>query len=87
LMIFEVEKYGIHTFRAKTSESNMAPLKLFRKLVFKDFFIQCGVYGGMDCDTKSHFCCASCLVFMVISDVARSVVILLLSISDWFSWR
>jgi len=33
MMAFAVEKYGIHTFRAKISESNMASLKLFRKLV------------------------------------------------------
>lgn len=36
MMTFAVEKYGIHTFRAKISESNMASLKLFRKLGFKD---------------------------------------------------
>ncbi|XP_015690399.1 N-acetyltransferase 9-like protein isoform X1 [Oryza brachyantha] len=36
MMAFAVEKYGIHTFRAKISESNMASLKLFRKLGFKD---------------------------------------------------
>ena len=33
MMTFAVEKYGIHTFRAKISESNTASLKLFRKLV------------------------------------------------------
>jgi len=33
MMAFAVEKYGIHTFRAKISESNMASLNLFRKLV------------------------------------------------------
>ncbi|CAL4929576.1 unnamed protein product [Urochloa decumbens] len=36
MMAFAVEKYGIHTFRAKISESNVASLKLFRKLGFKD---------------------------------------------------
>ncbi|EER95344.1 hypothetical protein BDA96_01G502800 [Sorghum bicolor] len=36
MMAFAVEKYGIHTFRAKISESNTASLKLFRKLGFKD---------------------------------------------------
>nr|ACG47628.1 N-acetyltransferase [Zea mays] len=36
MMAIAVEKYGIHTFRAKISESNMASLKLFRKLGFKD---------------------------------------------------
>ncbi|PAN51091.1 hypothetical protein PAHAL_9G569200 [Panicum hallii] len=36
MMAFAVEKYRIHTFRAKISESNMASLKLFRKLGFKD---------------------------------------------------
>ncbi|KAF8718074.1 hypothetical protein HU200_025551 [Digitaria exilis] len=36
MMTFAVEKYGIHTFRAKISESNTASLKLFRKLGFKD---------------------------------------------------
>jgi len=36
MMAFAVEKYGIATFRAKISESNMASLKLFRKLGFKD---------------------------------------------------
>ncbi|OEL13702.1 N-acetyltransferase 9-like protein [Dichanthelium oligosanthes] len=36
MMAFAVDKYGIHTFRAKISESNMASLKLFRKLGFKD---------------------------------------------------
>ncbi|KAF8776173.1 hypothetical protein HU200_003865 [Digitaria exilis] len=35
MMTFAVEKYGIHTFRAKISESNTASLKLFRKLGFK----------------------------------------------------
>jgi RimJ/RimL family protein N-acetyltransferase len=33
MMAFAVEKYRIHTFRAKISESNTASLKLFRKLV------------------------------------------------------
>jgi len=36
MMAFAVEKYGIATFRAKISESNMASFKLFRKLGFKD---------------------------------------------------
>ncbi|WVZ55817.1 hypothetical protein U9M48_006428 [Paspalum notatum var. saurae] len=36
MMAFAVEKYGIHTFRAKISESNTASLNLFRKLGFKD---------------------------------------------------
>ncbi|XBH57667.1 GCN5-related N-acetyltransferase 9 [Aegilops tauschii subsp. strangulata] len=36
MMSFAVEKYGIHTFRAKISDSNTASLKLFRKLGFKD---------------------------------------------------
>uniref|UniRef100_A0A0D3FEX9 N-acetyltransferase domain-containing protein n=2 Tax=Oryza TaxID=4527 RepID=A0A0D3FEX9_9ORYZ len=36
MMAFAVEKYGIHTFRAKINESNTASLKLFRKLGFKD---------------------------------------------------
>ncbi|KAK3148116.1 hypothetical protein QOZ80_3BG0290890 [Eleusine coracana subsp. coracana] len=36
MMAFAVEKYGIHTFKAKISESNTASLKLFRKLGFKD---------------------------------------------------
>jgi RimJ/RimL family protein N-acetyltransferase len=33
MMTFAVEKYRIHTFRAKISDSNTASLKLFRKLV------------------------------------------------------
>ncbi|CAN6307679.1 unnamed protein product [Urochloa humidicola] len=36
MMAFAVEKYGIHTFRAKISESNVASLKLFKKLGFND---------------------------------------------------
>ncbi|XP_062210206.1 GCN5-related N-acetyltransferase 9-like [Phragmites australis] len=36
MMAFAVEKYGIHTFRAKISESNTASLILFRKLGFRD---------------------------------------------------
>ncbi|KAM0910020.1 hypothetical protein ACQ4PT_014435 [Festuca glaucescens] len=36
MMAFAVEKYRIHTFRAKISDSNTASLKLFRKLGFKD---------------------------------------------------
>ncbi|KAL6649390.1 hypothetical protein ACP70R_013614 [Stipagrostis hirtigluma subsp. patula] len=36
MMTFAVQKYGIHTFRAKISESNTASLKLFRKLGLKD---------------------------------------------------
>ncbi|CAM0871761.1 unnamed protein product [Alopecurus aequalis] len=36
MMTFAVEKYRIHTFRAKISDSNTASLKLFRKLGFKD---------------------------------------------------
>ncbi|KAL6645021.1 hypothetical protein ACP70R_016629 [Stipagrostis hirtigluma subsp. patula] len=36
MMAFAVEKYGIHTFRAKISESNTTSLKLFRKLGLKD---------------------------------------------------
>uniref|UniRef100_A0ACD5XIC6 Uncharacterized protein n=1 Tax=Avena sativa TaxID=4498 RepID=A0ACD5XIC6_AVESA len=36
MMAFAVEKYKIHTFRAKISDSNTASLKLFRKLGFKD---------------------------------------------------
>jgi hypothetical protein len=39
MMAFAVEKYGIHTFRAKISESNTASLKLFRKLVRPSFVI------------------------------------------------
>jgi RimJ/RimL family protein N-acetyltransferase len=33
MMAFAVEKYRIHTFRAKISDTNTASLKLFRKLV------------------------------------------------------
>lgn len=33
MMDFAVENYGIQTFRVKIGESNMASLRLFRKLV------------------------------------------------------
>nr|XP_009386269.1 PREDICTED: N-acetyltransferase 9-like protein isoform X3 [Musa acuminata subsp. malaccensis] len=57
MMAFAVERYGIHTFRAKIAESNAASINLFRKLgyvdasyseVFKEELIRQAMAGGRE---------------------------------------
>jgi RimJ/RimL family protein N-acetyltransferase len=58
MMAFSVEKYGIHTFRAKISESNTASLKLFRKLVSIPLFSYSHLFTSLLFD-RNYICLVS----------------------------
>ena len=67
MMAFAVEKYGIATFRAKISESNMASLKLFRKLVSISLFSYSCLFSSLliylfGLDTGLQGCFTQCSV-------------------------